>query len=100
MNYKILVELGEKWDLLNISVRRASLGCALDLELKYIHEGNEIRVKLYKCKDVSILESLLEADRVCISKEKGSQREFGTIHVECFEEEFYSEYWCDSAEVI
>ena len=44
------------------------------------------------------ISNLLEAERVIISKEVNSGKEFGTIRIECWVDECYSEYRCDSAE--
>lgn len=41
---------------------------------------------------------LLEAEKAVISKEINSGKEFGTIRIECWVDECYSEYTCDSAE--
>lgn len=40
---------------------------------------------------------LLQAETVTISKEVSSGKEFGTIRIECWFDEDYSEHFCDSA---
>ncbi|MCG7497501.1 hypothetical protein MHO82_11555 [Vibrio sp. Of7-15] len=42
---------------------------------------------------------LLAAEHVLISEEVGTGKEFGTIRIECWVDECYSEFWCDSATV-
>ncbi|MGF1723218.1 hypothetical protein [Photobacterium nomapromontoriensis] len=42
---------------------------------------------------------ILIADRVIISEELGTQKEFGSIRIECWADTDYSEFWCDSAAV-
>ena len=55
-------------------------------------------LKLFGLNDFDSIPSMLDAERVLISKEIGSQRQFGTIRVECFDDDSYCEYWCDRAE--
>ncbi|WP_269533762.1 hypothetical protein [Chitinimonas sp. BJYL2] len=40
---------------------------------------------------------LIESEKVLISKETNSGKEFGSIRIECWVDECYSEHWCDSA---
>lgn len=42
--------------------------------------------------------NLIEAERAVISKEIDSGKEFGTIRIECWVDESYSEFFCDSAQ--
>ncbi|TQV74097.1 hypothetical protein FLL45_14670 [Aliikangiella marina] len=43
------------------------------------------------------ISNLIQAERAIISKENSSGKEYGTIRIECWVEESYSEFFCDSA---
>ncbi|KLV04107.1 hypothetical protein ABT56_15985 [Photobacterium aquae] len=46
------------------------------------------------------ISTMLSAERVVISEELNTgNKEFGTIRIECWADESYSEYWCDSAKL-
>jgi len=40
--------------------------------------------------------AMLIADRVIISEEVGTQKEFGSVRIECWDDIDFSEFWCDS----
>ncbi len=42
---------------------------------------------------------LLSAERIIISEELDTYKEFGTIRIECWVDDCYSEYWCDRANI-
>ncbi|HCG8768786.1 hypothetical protein [Vibrio parahaemolyticus] len=42
---------------------------------------------------------LLLAERIIISEELDTYKEFGTIRIECWVDDCYSEYWCDRANI-
>ena len=42
---------------------------------------------------------LLSAEKIIISEELGTYKEFGVIRIECWVDESYSEYWCDRANI-
>ena len=99
MKKEIVIELDSTWDLLSFSISREAHGCALDMALSYTKNDEKREVILKSCKDANLIESLLEAERVKFSKELQTQREYGTINIECFEEESYAEYCCDEIEI-
>ena len=54
------------------------------------------RFSLSGLNDFDALPRILESERVVISRELNCQREFGSVQVECYDDDCYSEYWCDS----
>lgn len=42
---------------------------------------------------------LLLAEKIVISEELNTYKEFGTIRIECWVDESFSEYWCDRANI-
>lgn len=99
MNIETVIKFGGEWELVNVVSSRVASGCSIDLLLTYTNKDNKQIIELSTSKDYGIVESLLESEWVVFSKETNSQREFGTVHVACHEEESYSEYWCDKIEI-
>ncbi|NAZ48242.1 hypothetical protein GL178_18950 [Vibrio toranzoniae] len=57
-------------------------------------------VELYGFEDLAdSVSDLLSSDRINISQELNTYKEFGTVRIECWVNESYSEYWCDRANV-
>ncbi|WP_046007371.1 hypothetical protein, partial [Pseudoalteromonas rubra] len=78
------------------------------------HRGAEGDLKLWfqvecndECKDIEIeglddldlISNLLQSEKVIISQELNTQRDFGTIRIECWGEGSYSEFWRSKAEL-
>ncbi len=45
------------------------------------------------------ISQLVLAERVIISREINTGKEFGTFRIECWVDETYSEFWCDLAKL-
>lgn len=97
-NMKKLYEFPDSWYVSGISVQRDAPGTKLSLLVKFTNNSKSMSINLTHPDNDDILTALLDADHVVISQESGSQREFGTVHVECFSETYF-ECWCDSANV-
>ena len=62
----------------------------------FVSDGtHETKLELMGLNEFDSLPSMLEAERVSISKQSGTQVEYGSIRIECFGDS-YSEYCCDS----
>jgi hypothetical protein len=97
-DFKTICSFSGPWYVKSILADRPCNGCKLTLHLT-LSDGHDLNnIKLIHPDNEDILTSLLDVERLVISKELNSQREFGTIHIECFSES-YSEYWCDSVEL-
>jgi len=67
--------------------------------LQVSKNGSKEVIELSGFEDLAkAVSSLLQAERAVISKEANSGKEFDTIKIECWVDEFYSEYTCDTAE--
>jgi len=95
---KQLHEFPDPWYVARITVERDAPGTKLSLSLKFTNDSESKNVDLVRPENEDILTALLDAERVVISEDLGSQREFGTICVECFGESYF-ECWCDSIHV-
>jgi hypothetical protein len=95
--YKEIYAFPDTWYVRRVVVDRECDGCALTLEITITDEKSEEVVRLIHLQDEDVVSCLLEAERLVISKEIDSQREFGTVKVQCFSET-YSEFLCDSVE--
>jgi len=87
-------DFGDSWDLTQVNISRKALGCPITLQLDFSRLHEVKKIELRECRDYGIIESLLDAERVVLSKMNGNQTEFGSIQVECFSES-YAEYFCD-----
>lgn len=96
-DYKEIYSFTDSWYVKHISIGREFPGGPLTADITFTNDDEEEHVRLIRPDDGDIVTALLDAERIVISKELGSQREFGSYRVECFSES-YSEYWCDSVE--
>lgn len=87
-------DFGDTWELTQINTSRETLGAPITLQLNFTRFDQVQVIELRECRDYGILESILDADRLVVSKITDTQAEFGSIQVECFGES-YAEYFCD-----
>ncbi len=92
--FEILCEFDESWDVVEVRARRKSSGCPLDVSVKLVRQLETSYLELVNCHDYHVIESLLDAEKIQISRSVGAQLEFGSIRVACFDETF-SEFYCD-----
>ena len=98
-NYQILFEFQQPWFVSDLTTSKVS--AESDLRLWFQVECND------ECKDIEIeglddldlISNLLQSEKVIISQELNTQRDFGTIRIECWVEGSYSEFWCSKAEL-
>ncbi|WP_244951640.1 hypothetical protein [Pseudoalteromonas luteoviolacea] len=98
-NYQILFEFQQPWFVSDLTTRKVS--AEGDLKLWFQVEFND------ECKDIEIegiddldlISNLLQSEKVIISEELNTQRDFGTIRIECWVDGCYSEFWCSKAEL-
>jgi len=96
---KQLHDFPDSWYVSRIVVERNAPGTKLRLTVNFTNDSNSKSVELVHPDNEDILTELLDAERIVISQEIGSQREYGTICIECFGESYF-ECWCDSAKVL
>ncbi|MFW7526334.1 hypothetical protein ACODM8_19660 [Vibrio ostreicida] len=95
-NYKKLFECVRPNFISNVTAIRSEEQGALKV---YIRNENQ-NIELFGFEDLAnSVSDLLSAERIEISEELGTYKEFGTVRIECWVDESYSEYWCDRANV-
>jgi hypothetical protein len=97
--YKTLLEFSRPEFVKDLSVNRIQEQGLLKVWLLVSKGDSEQSIELSGFDDLArSISSLLEAERAVISKEINSSKEFGTIRIECWVDEDYSEYSCDAAD--
>ncbi|MDH2431100.1 hypothetical protein QCD60_00840 [Pokkaliibacter sp. MBI-7] len=97
--YKVLLEFLRPEYIKDLSVSRAQEQGLLQVWLNVSKQGSEQSITLSGYNDLaSALSDLLQVERVVISRELNSGKEFGTIRIECWDDDRYSEYRCDKAD--
>ncbi|MGF1687417.1 hypothetical protein L4C36_12080 [Photobacterium japonica] len=92
--YKTLFECVRPAFICNLHAERAEDQCILKLTL----QSDSQHIVLFGFEGLTdSVSDLLSAERIVISEELNTCREFGTIRIECWVDEVYSEYWCDRA---
>jgi hypothetical protein len=80
-----------------LAVRSQEQG-SLNVTLKIDAEGFEKQIFLSGFEELAdALGDLFKAETVIISREINSGKEFGSVKIECWADECYSEYFCDLA---
>lgn len=95
-DFEKIIEYVRPWYVSNLNVRRK---CDQGIATVCIEITDDIKsdsITLVGLNDFDAIASILDAERLIISRELGCQREFGSIRVECFDDGGYIEYWCDS----
>ena len=97
--FKTLLEFSRPEFVKDMSVSRMQEQGLLKVWFQVSKDGSESSIELSGFEGLSeSISDLLAAERAVISKEVNSGKEFGTIRIECWVDECYSEYFCDSAE--
>jgi hypothetical protein len=97
--YKTLLEFARPEYVSDLSASRTEEQGMLKIWMQISKQNSLETIELWGFADLAeSVSCLLEAQRVVISKEINSGKEFGTIRVECWVNECYSEYICDKAE--
>lgn len=94
-DFEEIFRFQDPWFVNRIVVDRELDGGPLSLEITFSNEKDSKVVKIQRPNDEDCMSCLLDAERVVFSRERGSQREYGSYKVECYSES-YSEFWCDS----
>lgn len=94
-NKNQLYEFPDPWYVKRIVADRDALGTKLTLSIVVTDDVQSKSIELANPDNEEILTALLDAERILISQELESQREFGTICIELFGESYF-ECWCDS----
>ena len=95
-DYKVLCEWSRPCYVSEVKVYRDCDQGIATVSIYLILVDSNLRFELVGLNDFDSLASLLESERVIVSKELGCQREYGSIRIECFDDGSYSEYWCDA----
>ena len=93
--YKKLYEFGPDWEATRILIDRTGPNRALSFSVKFEKNGESVELKFDRPNEVDNIVELIDVEHVVVSKELGSQREYGTIRVE-FLGDCWSEVFCDS----
>ncbi|MGI9950667.1 hypothetical protein, partial [Vibrio hyugaensis] len=95
-SYKKLFECVRPDFICSLTATRTEEQGVLKLNLRSENEN----VELYGFEDLAdSVSDLLSSERITISEELDTYKEFGTIRIECWVNDSYSEYWCDHANV-
>ncbi len=97
--YKTLLEFSRPEYVKDLSVSRVQEQGLLKVWVQVSKEDSEETIELSGFEGLTeAVSSLLKAEHAVISREANSGKEFGTIRIECWVDEIYSEYICDKAE--
>ncbi len=97
--YKTLLEFSRPEYVKDLSVSRVQEQGLLKVWLQVSKNDSEETIELSGFEGLAqAVSSLIEAERAVISKDTNSGKEFGTIRIECWVDECYSEYTCNTAE--
>lgn len=97
--YKTLLKFSRPEYIKGLNANRADDQGLLKVLLLVSKQDSEESIELSGFSELAeAVSDLIEAERVVISKEINSGKEFGTIRIECWVDECYSEYTCDTAE--
>ncbi|BEU02958.1 hypothetical protein OAG1_17580 [Agarivorans sp. OAG1] len=97
--YKTLLEFSRPEFVKDLSISRANDQGLLKVWFQVARNYSEESIELTGFEGLAeAVSSLLQAESATISKEVNSGKEFGIIKIECWVDECYCEYTCDSAE--
>jgi hypothetical protein len=97
--YKTLLEFSRPEYVKDLSVSRLQEQGLLKVWIQVSKNASEETIELYGFEGLTeAVSSQLQAERAVISKESNSGKEFGTIRIECWVDECYLEYTCDTTE--
>jgi len=96
--YEEIFEFSRPEFVSSISVKRIEEQGVLQVNLQIESNGQEKNLNLSGFDELAECVSyFLVSERVVVSKEIGTGKEFGTIRIECWNDECYSVHWCDTA---
>ena len=99
MNSKPLYDFGTEWEVNKICIERTGPNRAISFSITFEQENVSKTLFFSNPDDPENIIELIDVERVLVSKDSNTQKEFGSIHVE-FLGECYSELWCDTVELI
>ncbi len=94
-----LYEYGPGWEAIRVVVERKGVDKALSFSIKFEKGNVTEELEFFGPKDIGSIPELIDIEHIVVSREKDSQREFGTIKVE-FLGEYCQEVWCDSVKKV
>jgi len=94
--YKEIYSFSKPWYVQRFDVSREFDGGIYSFAITYSNEVESVQIKLVGPDYEDCIVNILQSDRLVVSKELGCQREFGSIRIECFSDDGYSEFWCDA----
>ncbi len=97
--YKTLLEFARPEYVKDLSASRNEEQGLLKIWMQISKKDSIATIELWGFAELAeSVSGLLAAERVVISKEINSDKEFGTIKIECWVDECYFSYLCDKAE--
>ncbi|WCN09954.1 hypothetical protein [Marinomonas mediterranea] len=97
--YRTLLEFSRPEFVKDLSVSRVQEQGLLKVWILVSKGDLEETIELTGFEDLAeSVSNFIEAERAVISKEIDSGKDFGTIRIECWVDESYSEFFCDSAQ--
>ncbi|KJY80865.1 hypothetical protein [Vibrio nigripulchritudo] len=96
--YKILFEFKQPWFISELSASKCNMEDELKLWFQVECDEDCRSIRLEGVEDLDLVSSLLQAEKIIISQELMTQKELGTIRVECWVDGSYSEFWCNEFE--
>jgi len=96
--YRTLLEFSRPEFVTELQVSRLQDQGLLKVWLQIDAADSGKSIELHGFNDLAeAVSHLPSSERVIISKEVNSGKEFGTIRIECWDDEGYSEHFCDTA---
>ncbi|MBU2709274.1 hypothetical protein KCM76_24980 [Zooshikella marina] len=90
-----LYEYGSDWEVIRVVIERKGLDKVLSFALKFEKGNVTEELEFLGPKNIESIPELIDMEHIVVSREKDSQKEYGTIKVEFFGE-CWQEVWCDS----
>ena len=98
-NYQVLFEFERPWFVSNLVTSRDSAKGDLKLWFQVDCDSECKSIEIESIDDLDFISNLLQSEKVIISEELNTQRDFGTIRIECWIDGSYSEFWCSKVEL-
>lgn len=94
-NYETLFQFEQPWFVSDLTTSKISEKAELNLWFQ-VESGHESKgIKLEGVDDLDVVSTILQAEKVVVSQELNSQKDFGAIRIECWIDSCYSEFWCN-----
>jgi len=98
-NYQKLFEFEQPWFVSDLTTSKVSAEDDLKLWFQVECNAECKSIEIEGLDDLELVSNLLQSEKVIISEELNTQRNFGTIRIECWVDGSYSEFWCSKAEL-